>query len=175
MIPQVDLFSFVLWKNLKTPKRHFEINWPLACALALLWFLFVVWKTPEKDVDSKEVSRKHFNNIRTKIHRDIFSPIFSFIFIHFFFHQHYTKMYESSYILRRPQKYDEIFTLFWQYYSNFKKKVWRFRQILKTTLSECMNLTSIWRKRNIYQGYRKVWKFGERVITWGPKIWWGEQ
>ena len=29
MIPQVDLFSFIFWKNLKTPKRHFEINWPL--------------------------------------------------------------------------------------------------------------------------------------------------
>ena len=29
MIPQVDLFSFVVWKKLKTPKRHFEINWPL--------------------------------------------------------------------------------------------------------------------------------------------------
>ena len=32
MIPQVDLFSFVFWKNLKTPKRHFEINWPLKIA-----------------------------------------------------------------------------------------------------------------------------------------------
>ena len=30
MIPQVDLFSFIFWKKLKTPKRHFEINWPLA-------------------------------------------------------------------------------------------------------------------------------------------------
>ena len=29
MIPQVDLFSFVFWKKFKTPKRHFEINWPL--------------------------------------------------------------------------------------------------------------------------------------------------
>ena len=31
IIPQVDLFSFVFWKKLKTPKRHFEINfnWPL--------------------------------------------------------------------------------------------------------------------------------------------------
>ena len=29
MIPQVDLFLFVFWKKLKTPKRHFEINWPL--------------------------------------------------------------------------------------------------------------------------------------------------
>ena len=26
---QFDLFSFILWKKLKTPKRHFEINWPL--------------------------------------------------------------------------------------------------------------------------------------------------
>ena len=29
MIPQVDLLSFVFWKKLKTPKRHFKINWPL--------------------------------------------------------------------------------------------------------------------------------------------------
>ena len=29
MKPQVDLFSFVFWRKLKTPKRHFEINWPL--------------------------------------------------------------------------------------------------------------------------------------------------
>ena len=29
MIPQVDLFSFVFWEKLKTPRRHFEINWPL--------------------------------------------------------------------------------------------------------------------------------------------------
>ena len=26
MIPQVDLFSFVFWEKLKTPKMHFEIN-----------------------------------------------------------------------------------------------------------------------------------------------------
>ena len=29
MIPQVDLFLFVFWEKLKTPKRHFEINLPL--------------------------------------------------------------------------------------------------------------------------------------------------
>ena len=29
MKPQVDLFSFVFWKKLKTPKRNFEINWSL--------------------------------------------------------------------------------------------------------------------------------------------------
>ena len=29
MVPQVELFSFAFWKNLKTPKRHFEMNWPL--------------------------------------------------------------------------------------------------------------------------------------------------
>ena len=26
MKPQVDLFSFVFWRKLKAPKRHFEIN-----------------------------------------------------------------------------------------------------------------------------------------------------
>ena len=26
---QVDLFSFVFWRKLKSPKRHFEIIWPL--------------------------------------------------------------------------------------------------------------------------------------------------
>ena len=31
----VDLFSFVFWKNLKIPKRHFEINWPLGKAIFL--------------------------------------------------------------------------------------------------------------------------------------------
>ena len=30
MVPQVKLFSFVFLGELKTPKRHFEINWPLA-------------------------------------------------------------------------------------------------------------------------------------------------
>ena len=29
MKPQVDLFLFVFWRKLKTPKRYFEINWPL--------------------------------------------------------------------------------------------------------------------------------------------------
>ena len=24
-----DVFSFIFWKKLKTPKRHFKINWPL--------------------------------------------------------------------------------------------------------------------------------------------------
>ena len=28
MKPQIDLFSFVFWRKLKTPKRHFEIKWP---------------------------------------------------------------------------------------------------------------------------------------------------
>ena len=29
MVPQVELFSFVVLEELKPPKRHFEINWPL--------------------------------------------------------------------------------------------------------------------------------------------------
>ena len=36
MKPQVDLFSFVFWNKLKTPKKHFEINWPLAFFRAYL-------------------------------------------------------------------------------------------------------------------------------------------
>ena len=30
IIPQVKLFLFVFWEKLKTPKRHFDANWPLA-------------------------------------------------------------------------------------------------------------------------------------------------
>ena len=30
MKPQVDLFSFVFWRKLKTQIWHFEINWPLS-------------------------------------------------------------------------------------------------------------------------------------------------
>ena len=30
---RVDLFLFVFWKKVKTPKRHFEINWPLKFGL----------------------------------------------------------------------------------------------------------------------------------------------
>ena len=34
MIPQVELFLFVLWKNWRhQKKRHFEINWPLGLTL----------------------------------------------------------------------------------------------------------------------------------------------
>ena len=33
MKPQVNLFSFIFWRKLKTPKRHFKINWPLEFAL----------------------------------------------------------------------------------------------------------------------------------------------
>ena len=30
MKSQVDLLLFIFWRKLKTPKRHFKINWPLA-------------------------------------------------------------------------------------------------------------------------------------------------
>ena len=33
MKPQVDLFLLVFWRKLKTPKRHFEIIWPLVMAI----------------------------------------------------------------------------------------------------------------------------------------------
>ena len=52
-LPQVDLFWFVFWINLKTPKIHFEINWPLLYLDSLFscngWWLSCdatkVWKT----------------------------------------------------------------------------------------------------------------------------------
>ena len=36
MKPQVDLFSFVFRRKLKTPKKHFEIIW----ALDVLWMIW---------------------------------------------------------------------------------------------------------------------------------------
>ena len=47
MIPQVDLFSFVFLEKLKTPKRNFEIKWPLGCTLRLVKVLIslVGWDT----------------------------------------------------------------------------------------------------------------------------------
>ena len=36
MKPQVDLFLFIFWRKLKTPKRHFEINWPLTSSRKIL-------------------------------------------------------------------------------------------------------------------------------------------
>ena len=33
MTPQIDLFLFVFWKKLKTPKRLFEIIWPLTLSV----------------------------------------------------------------------------------------------------------------------------------------------
>ena len=36
----VDLFSFVFWKKVKTLKRHFEINWPLAKRAKLIYGFF---------------------------------------------------------------------------------------------------------------------------------------
>ena len=38
----VDLFLFIFWKKVKTPKRHFEINWPLDI-LAAMFFSFNEW------------------------------------------------------------------------------------------------------------------------------------
>jgi hypothetical protein len=40
-----DVFSFVFWKKLKTPKRHFEIIWPLVPCSCVGWSInYVVWK-----------------------------------------------------------------------------------------------------------------------------------
>ena len=38
----VDLFSFIFWKKVKTPRRHFEINWSLVSSSILETFWY--WK-----------------------------------------------------------------------------------------------------------------------------------
>ena len=51
MTPQVDLFSFVFWKKLKTPKRYFEIKWPLETSVNAkidIFYLICPWKTKQK-------------------------------------------------------------------------------------------------------------------------------
>ena len=49
-LTMIDLFSYVFWKNLKTPKRHFEIHWPL-------WFSTVIWQF----IDLIQVSTIYFS------------------------------------------------------------------------------------------------------------------
>ena len=46
MRSQIDLFSFIFWRKLKTPKRHFEINWLLARAGRLVTALIVETSLP---------------------------------------------------------------------------------------------------------------------------------
>ena len=50
MIPQVDLFLFVFWEKLKTPKRHFEINWPLRAYCPNIYTL-PAFKLPESQMN----------------------------------------------------------------------------------------------------------------------------
>ena len=49
MKPHVDMFSFIFWRKLKTPKRHFEINWPLVVENRVNWHHWTI-----KTVQSKE-------------------------------------------------------------------------------------------------------------------------
>ena len=41
VITQVDLFLFVFWKKSKTPKKLFEINWPLW--ISSNPYIFMIW------------------------------------------------------------------------------------------------------------------------------------
>ena len=42
-VPLADLFSFFFWKNLKTPRRQFEINWPLVVTVKCSYFWINKW------------------------------------------------------------------------------------------------------------------------------------
>ena len=54
MKPHVDLFSFDFWRKLKSPKRHFEIDWPLFVSYFewLFWRFLVCGSTaqPQKPI-----------------------------------------------------------------------------------------------------------------------------
>ena len=55
-----DVFSFLFWKKLKTPKRHFEIIWPLVLnayvggigggSKSLKMFLRNIWMVPKETI-----------------------------------------------------------------------------------------------------------------------------
>ena len=46
------LFSFVFWKKLKTPKRHFEINWPLFLEVSQIKYIrTIIVKVGKNDWD----------------------------------------------------------------------------------------------------------------------------
>ena len=60
MKPQFDLFSFVFWRKLKTPKRHFKIIWPLAAPIIIIYCNFAatmgccycLWQIPKWNMDN---------------------------------------------------------------------------------------------------------------------------
>ena len=72
VVPQVELFSFVFWKNLKTIKRDFEINWPLVLRIVSHlwnWFFGMFQKTGflnKRDKCSTIPSRGHSMNMWAK-------------------------------------------------------------------------------------------------------------
>ena len=60
MIPQVYLFLFVFWKKFKTPKRHFEINWPLVTGNFIHWKLLSMAQTRQTLRSSKHRHNSKF-------------------------------------------------------------------------------------------------------------------
>ena len=53
-----DMFSFVFWKKLKTPKRHFKINWPLDTLDLLKDLFFPPAALANEDIKEEEKSFK---------------------------------------------------------------------------------------------------------------------
>ena len=68
MKPQVDLFSFVFWKKLKTPKRHFEINWPLKVSQSRNYFFKPMFLQKNEQTNSTSLLR----NLRSTCFRSFF-------------------------------------------------------------------------------------------------------
>ena len=58
-------FLFVFWEKLKTPKRHFEINWPLIGTRK--YFLTLLWPV----VIKINTASANFNNTRPSLISDL--------------------------------------------------------------------------------------------------------
>ena len=55
-LPVCDVFLFVFWKKLKTPKGHFEIIWPIAGPYLKIAFLYFYYRATETQVKVEESS-----------------------------------------------------------------------------------------------------------------------
>ena len=151
MIPQVDLFSFFFWKKLKTPKRRFEINWPLVPPISTgpEWYKNCSFLTGAKfpptrpylkAVSIKEVMLFSFPNwMHPKSNLPSFGPYIQAHNVHKLFvpnkltewlfrcsHFARNQYFYASYYLTNRTRYLGIFRLFelWQYYLKIINKLY---------------------------------------------------
>ena len=90
MIPQVVLVSFIFRKNFKTPKRHFEINWPLVSTkpqLFIMWDPFI----QENDKFSPNFCLKHFLSLNQQFKKAVYKGMILNLLVKKWIYHHQTK------------------------------------------------------------------------------------